>query len=232
MGNRMPTRGDRKNQDRFTVPLYSPAEASAIAGINLSRFRRWAFKYEMITLAEAPEGSYVSVPFAGLAETLVLSALRQHQTLRSIREALARLRRRYPKLRSYLASQRFYTSGRDFLFDLSEPEPDLSDVVSVPRVQGVMPETIADYLQPMTIDFDENEGYAELVRLSDYQTAEVVVDYRRAGGRPIFAKGGVRVSHVLGSYVAGHTMTECSEEYEVPVEHVEDAVRVHLRKSA
>lgn len=227
----MSARRDR-SQDRFTHPLYSPAEASVIAGITRDRFKRWAFEYRMITLTEAPEGSPVCVPFAGLAETLVLSALLHHKSLQSIRGALVRLRQQYPELRSYLASQRFYASGRDFLFDASEPEPDLSAVVSVPRVQGVMPETIADYLQPMTIDFDENEGYAEIVRLSDYRVAEVVVDYRRAGGRPIFAKGGVRVSHVLGSYVAGHTMTECSEEYEVPVEYIEDAVRVHLSKAA
>ena len=59
----------------------------------------------MITLAEAPEGLPVCVPFAGLAETLVLSALRDHKSLQSIRGVLTRLRRQYPVLKSYLASQ-------------------------------------------------------------------------------------------------------------------------------
>lgn len=34
------------------------------------------------------------------------------------------------------------------------------------------------------------------------------------------------------SYIAGHTAEERCEEYSVPVEHIEDAVRVHLRKAA
>lgn len=222
--------------DRFTNPLYSPTETAAIAGITLDKFRRWAFEHQMITLTEpqvAPEiAPEIIVPFAGLAETLVLSALRQHESLQKIRRALARLRQLYPELRTYLASQRLYASGRDVLFDLSVPDPDLSDLVSIPRVQGVMPATVADYLHPMTIDFDKNEGYAERLRLSEYRVAEVVVDHRRAAGRPIFARGGVRVALVLDSYIAGHTAEECCEEYSVPVEHIEDAVRVHLRKAA
>ena len=218
--------------DRFTNPLYSPTETAVIAGITLDKFRRWAFERKMITLVKPQVAPEVIVPFAGLAETLVLSALRQHESLQKIRRALARLRQLYPELRTYLASQRLYTSGRDVLFDLSVPDPDQSDLVSVPQVQGVIPATVADCLHPMTIDFDENEGYAERLRLSEYRVAEVVVDYRRAAGRPIFARGGVRVAHVLDSYIAGHTAEECCEEYSVPVEHIEDAVRVHLRKAA
>lgn len=217
--------------DRFTSPLYSPTEAASIAGITLTKFLRWAFKLKMITLTEPTVAPKVVVPFAGLAETLVLSALRQHESLQGIRRALARLRQLHPDLRSYLASQRLYTSGRDVLFDLSEPEPDRSGLVSIPQVQGVITATVADYLKPMTIEFDESEGYAERVRLSEYRVAEVIVDHRRAAGRPIFARGGVRVSHVLDSYIAGHTAEECYEEYSVPIEHIEDAVRVHLRKA-
>ena len=229
---RMALHNKNADGDRFTSPLYSPTEAASIAGITLDKFRRWAFQHQMITLAEPQVAPEIIVPFAGLAETLVLSALRQHESLQKIRRALVRLRRLYPELRSYLASQRLYASGRDLLFDLSVPDPDLSDLVSIPRVQGVMPATVADYLHPMTMDFDKNEGYAERLRLSEYRVAEVVVDHRRAAGRPIFARGGVRVAHVLDSYIAGHTAEECCEEYSVPVEHIEDAVRVHLRKAA
>ncbi|HEX4226322.1 MAG TPA: hypothetical protein VHZ97_28425 [Pseudonocardiaceae bacterium] len=67
-----------------------------------------------------------------------------------------------------------------------------------------------------------------VVRVPGYAVAEIVLDPARGFGRPIFARGGACVAEALGMFLAGERLHVVAEEYGVPTDHLEDAVRVEL----
>jgi uncharacterized protein (DUF433 family) len=97
------------------------------------------------------------------------------------------------------------------------------ELVVVRSGQRVFTEAVAEYLKLMT--FGEYD-YAQLIRLPGYRIAEVVVDPTRGFGQPIFARGGARIEDALSMFRAGETLENVAEEYRVPAEQLEDAVRV------
>ncbi|GEM_PF-2336225 len=54
----------------------------------------------------------------------------------------------------------------------------------------------------------------------------------RAFGAPIFERGGARVEDVLRRFRADESMDELAEEFGVPVDHLEDVLRVASRRAA
>lgn len=94
------------DQLRDKTPLYTTAEAARALGVPPSTFASWAQGYvrrsksrrgvsggALLTAFKAPVGE-PSIPFIGLAEGLVLSAVRRSGvTMQRIRPALERLNR-------------------------------------------------------------------------------------------------------------------------------------------
>jgi uncharacterized protein (DUF433 family) len=70
------------------------------------------------------------------------------------------------------------------------------------------------------------DGYARVIPLPLYEDAEIVADSRRGFGQPTFVHGGARVEDVLGLFWAGESLATVSEEFGVPVNQLEDALRV------
>ena len=117
---------------RFTVPLYTLAEAARALGVPPTTFQTWARGYvrrppgkslvigePVVTALAAPAGS-AAVPFIGLAEGMVLAAIRrQGVPLQRIRPALAVLQRELD-VDHALASRKLYTDGAEVLFDYAE----------------------------------------------------------------------------------------------------------------
>ncbi|MGH3570062.1 MAG: hypothetical protein ACRDRH_29435 [Pseudonocardia sp.] len=89
-------------------------------------------------------------------------------------------------------------------------------------------EVVAAYLQRLEFSAD---GYVRLIRLPAYEIADVVVDLARGFGQPIFTRGGARVEDALALFRAGEPL-EVAEEYGVPHEQLEDAVRIATRPAA
>ena len=90
---------------RFSVPLYTVGEAARILDVPTSTFRSWARGYvrrsptrpdvtgEAIVTALPPHDADPTIPFIGLAEGVVLAAIRRHGVpLQRIRPALDVLR--------------------------------------------------------------------------------------------------------------------------------------------
>jgi len=77
-----------------------------------------------------------------------------------------------------------------------------------------------------------DDGYARLMRLPAYEVAEVVVDPNRGFGQPIFVHGGARVEDAIGMFRAGEPLDAVAEEYGVPREQLEDAVRIAVPPAA
>ena len=232
---------------RFDVPLYSVAETAQYLGVPASTFHTWVKGYvrrpsDRRTVVGAPilsvvaqSGPEPSVPFVGLAEGMVLAAVRRSGVpMQRIRPALLELQASIG-IEHALASSALYTDGAEVLYDFAKAQRDdaiaasARDLVVVRNGQRVFTDVIADYLQRIEYASD---GYAAIVHLPDYLRRQVVVDPERAFGQPIFVHGGARVRDVLDRFQAGESLTELAEDYGVPVIELEDAVRVASRRAA
>ncbi len=234
--------------DRFDTPLYTVAEAARYLDVPTSTLATWARGYRrrplgrqevigdpvLATSPDAPRGT-PSVPFVGLAEGMVLAALRRSGVpLQRIRPALTRLEEEFG-IRHALASKQLYSDGAEVLYDYGRRDPGsdgaraVDDLVVVRNGQRVFNTVVESYLSRITFSAD---GYASLVRLPAYELADVVVDPTRGFGQPIFAEGGARLDDALAMFRAGEPLESVAAEFGVTRDHLEDAVRVATRLAA
>lgn len=221
---------------RFSVALYTQAEAARALDVPPTTFARWARRVPeaVVTALSTVDAGQPSVPFVGLAEGLVLAALRRTGIpLQRIRPALAALTQGIG-VEHALASRALYTDGAEVLFDFAEHAGEREaaparELVVVRSGQPVFTEAVEQYLR--RIDYAP-DGYARLLHLPGYTAAEVVADPTRSFGQPIFARGGVRVSDVLERFWTGEHLDTLAEEFGVPVPELEDLLRVASRRAA
>jgi uncharacterized protein (DUF433 family) len=231
---------------RFDVALYTHAEAARALDVPASTFAVWAKGYvrpsggqpvrgdPVVTSFQAVSGR-PSVPFVGLAEGLVVAAVRRAGVpLQRIRPALEVLAREIG-LAHALASKALYTDGAELLFCYAQhhaPHGEAKAVGGLVVVRGsqrVFKPVIDDYLRRIHYGAD---GYAELIRLPGYERASVLADPTRSFGQPIFARGGARVSDVLDRFLAGDDIRTLTQEFGVPADEIEDVLRVASRRAA
>jgi uncharacterized protein (DUF433 family) len=230
------------------VPLYTVAEAARIVDVPPSTLATWAKGYvrrppgraevtgaPVVTFVPPDRSGDPSIPFVGLAETLVLAAVRRSGVpMQRVRPALLTLQDELG-LEHALASKKLYTDGAELLFDYGESRRDTPEgrlvlnLVIVRSGQRVFVEAIEAYLR--RIDYAP-DGYPRLIHVPAYEHADVVVDPTRAFGAPVFERGGARVEDVLGRFWAGESLDELSDEFGVPAEQLEDVVRVASRRAA
>lgn len=232
---------------RFEMPLYTVADVARIVEVAPSTLRSWAKGYirhseDRRDVTGDPVISYIqpsrrgepSVTFIGLAEALVLAAVRRSGVpMQRVRPALIELQREIG-LEHALASKKLYTDGAELLYDYAEgrsgPEGKRArDLVVVRSGQRVFADVIDAYLRRIEYGPD---GYASLIHLPAYDRAKVVVDPRRAFGAPIFERGGSKIDDVLERFWAGESLDDVSAEFGVPVDELEDVLRVASRPAA
>jgi len=231
---------------RFDLPLYTLSEAARALDVPASTFATWAKGYfrrrsgglpvtgePVVTSFEAAPGK-PSVPFVGLAEGVVLAAVRRAGVpLQRIRPALEVLAREIG-LSHALASKALYADGAELLFDYSQHAPHdeaeaAGGLVVVHSGQQVFKPVIDEYLR--RIDYGA-DGYAQLIRLPAYERATVLADPTRSFGQPIFGSGGARVSDVLDRFWAGDDIHTLTQEFGVPADEIEDVLRAASRRAA
>lgn len=235
------------DDDRFSVPMYTVGEAAANVGVPGQTFSRWARGYTaprpsgkptvsepVVTALPGPAGRPV-VPFVGLAEGMVLAAIRRTGVpLQRIRPALAVLQRDLG-VEHALASKRLFTDGAEVLYDYAGTTTDdevragLRGLVVVRSGQRVFAEVVAAYLRRITY---ADDGWAVRVELPAYHVAKVLADPRVNFGRPYFAHGGARVEDVLDRWYAGESWDDLAADYGIPAHEIEDAARVSKRRAA
>lgn len=234
--------------DRFSTALYTVPEAARYLDVPASTLNSWAHGYRnhppgrravvgapILTTLPRRAVRLPVIPFIGLAEGAVLTAIRRSGVpMQRIRPALEQLDAQIG-LSHALASRRLYTDGAEVLFDYAEATDDPAlvraarDLVVVRNGQRVFNEVVAAYLR--RVEFDDN-GYVRMIRLPAYEVAEIVVDPSRGFGQPIFAHGGARLGDALGLFRAGEPLDVVADEYGIPHDHLEDAVRIATRSAA
>ncbi len=233
--------------DRFSSPLHTVAEAARYLDVPASTLASWAKGYRragqgrpevtgspVVTTVKS-SGRGPVIPFVGLAEGLVLTAMRRAGVpLQRIRPALARLDEELG-LQHALASGRLYTDGAEVLYDYGASGEDeeaaraARELVVMRSDQRVFNEVVEAYLRRLEF---ADDGYVQLIRLPAYEVAEVVVDPDRGFGQPIFARGGARLEDALALFRAGEHLDVVAEEYGVPHVELEDAVPIATRVAA
>ena len=228
----------RLHPRRFRAPLYSPGEAARIVGVSYGRFNSWTkpsieghSSSGLVTKVEP--WKKLSVPFVGLAEAMVLKELTNHASMGCLRKALSKISMSAEHPPHLLATERFYRSGGDILYNFTDNPEEFAKLcrINSDLKQYVFAEVIENYLEKLSPVFDEN-GYTKIIRLPYYEVAEVVIDPHRGGGDPIFADGGCRVRSVLKRFAAGEAINDCAREFNVPKSHIEDALRVLSKQAA
>ena len=222
-----------KDDPRFNTPLYTKTEAANLVHVSPSTFNGW-HRHGLVTVLEENEG--FSVPFAGVAEAAMVSALRQlppdrRLSLQSLREIVHTLNREHPDISSHwLISKRFYQAGSDLLVEMSKKPSKILDLIKPPSMQGILTEVVRNDLKPLRLAFC-GRGYAKTIHPPAYKPETgVVIDPRRGSGRPVFLQQGVLVDVIVGGYAAGEEIKELSNDYKIPEPHIEDVLRVALRK--
>ena len=214
---------------RFSVPLYSQAEAARYVDMPASTFRTWTQGYQrpagrsepLITYIHTRRSAEPSVPFIGLAEAVFLSALRKAGVpLQQLRPALMLVRDRLGVSHA-LASRRLYLAGAQLLWEVSEAgdlDPDARRALIVLRDgQYVFREVVERYLRRIEYASD---GYASRVELPGYEVARVFADPEINFGLPFFRDTGTPMSAVLSRLRAGESVASVADDFSLPQDEV------------
>lgn len=231
---------------RFSVPLYTVAEAARYVRVPASTYATWARGYDrslpgrgggqrhvhgapVITAFTAPKRGWPTIPFVGLAESLVLSAFRMAGvSMQHIRLAIPVLAEQVG-VEHALASQRLYTDGAVILFDYAthgsvdqDAAEELSGLTRIVDGQRVFAQVVRDYLHRVAY---EEDGWAGEIGLP-YGSGNVLrVRPDRGGGKPLFVSGGAPLDAMLARWRAGDGIAELAADFEVPPHDLEDALR-------
>lgn len=231
------------DDDRFTVPLYTVTQASRYLQLPRATLGTWTDGYErhggdgyglrstaaqaVVTALPRRRRGYPRLPFVGIAEAYVLSVFRRAGVpMQRIRPSVEWLLEHVGP--HALASERLYTDGAEVLWNFAQQaghgsaeEAAVKQLV-VPRSgQHVFQEVVRGYLKQVRFASD---GFADQVRLPQFERANVVLDARRSFGQPIFADSGVKLADALGPLRAGESLRAVSKDYGVAEHQLRDAL--------
>ncbi len=231
---------------RFDVPLYTVAEAARVLAVPTSTLANWTLGYTrhrpesnnivgrpVVTAFNALKGQ-PSIPFVGLAEAMVLAAVRKAGVpLQRVRPALEILSREIG-VDHVLASRKLFTDGAELLYDYSSKAPTgeadaVRELVVVRSQQHVFTGVLLDYLTRITYGKD---GFASRIKLPAFEYAEVIADPYRSFGQPIFVHGAARVSDVLEPFWSGEDIDSLVMEFGVSESDIEYVLRAASRQAA
>lgn len=228
---------------RFTEPRYTVAEAARYVGMPPSTLASWAKGYTkhfanrptvkqgpVITSLPSVTGSGATIPFIGLVEATVVQAFRQTGLpLQRLRRALQVLADQ-GELDHALASKRLYTDGAQVLYDYASTSGDqmLRLLTVVDSGQRVFHEVISDYLRRISFEDSWATGLILPVTRRELLRVRPAV----ASGDPIFLHGGAPLTAVVSRSKAGESMRSIAEDYEVPLEDIEEALGAVLPQVA
>ncbi|TCP54284.1 uncharacterized protein DUF433 [Tamaricihabitans halophyticus] len=210
--------------DKFTDPLLTPKELARHLRIPESTVYYWlgeeADGTPLVHRVGAEKRGWPSVPFVAVVEAYVLRALRDlGLTKRKIRDAAAEVRRAFDTPYA-LATKKIATDGIDIFVHYAH-----DDLARAADGQRPIREVIDDYLR--YVSWDANDGFASSLQLRQYpDIAPVVIDPRFGWGAPVVASTKVPVDAVVDLWLAGESLEDVADDYDLTREQVEAICRV------
>jgi uncharacterized protein (DUF433 family) len=210
------------------VPAYTLREAARLVSVPRSTLRAWVMgrtfpkrggpgRSPRIIVPAVADGSFLS--FTNVVEAHVLSALRKKHELEleAIRKAVRYVHEKLEVERP-LAMEQFKTDGVSLFVERFGALIDAGA-----EGQIAMREVLAAYLE--RIEYDRGRAIRFFPLHRESAPRLVVVDPRRAFGRPVIVGTSVPVVDIRARFDAGDGIEELARDYELSVDRIEEALR-------
>lgn len=212
--------------------MYTAAEVARWARTTPQTARRWVSGYtyrsggsERWSPPVARRGDEPYLTFDNVIEIAAVAALRRAGlSMQRIRTDVEFARREL-KIERPLLSERFRTDGQELFLRDSATHPHWTNLSRSGQVAW-------SYLEQVLREVDYAEDLLARRWWPAGRDEGVVVDPLVNFGRPVIAVVGVRTETLLDRWVAGVTLEELAEEYQVTPAAVERAVRFENRAGA
>jgi uncharacterized protein (DUF433 family) len=226
--------------DPREMPAYGIAEAAHYLSIPEATVRSWVSgrtfpgkggPRRSLGIIAPADREHGLLSFINLLEVHVLGAIRRRHDIdmRKIRAAVGYLSKRF-KCAHPLVDEEMWTDGRDLFVKR------LGDLVNLNREgQLAMREMIETHLQRI-----ERDAGGLAVRLYPFTRPDVsadaprliVIDPRRAFGRPVIADTRIPTTDVFERFKAGDSLDALVAEYGRSTQEIQEAIRYEAERAA
>lgn len=219
------------------VGLYTYPEAARIVGVTPAKLRRWVVEYRYLAdghyrHTEPVINRYFQdepvLTFLEVVELLFVRIFRdQGVSMPTIRRAAERAAERYESDYPF-AVERFDTDGTHIFATLRNEADSVRDIEDVARGQLAFERVVKPFFRKL-----EYRGDALTLWPRD-RDGRIVIDPRRAFGKPIDAQTGVSTEALYTATLAGEgqSIEDVAEWFNVPVEAVKAAIDYELHPEA
>ena len=204
------------------TPAYSSSQAAHYVALPDATLRSWTGPGGLIV---TPAPNILS--FNNLAEAHILKAMRRRhslpmQRLRRALDTLATVR----KTAHPLLDEKFSTDGIDLY--ISEGE----DVLNLTRsLQRALRDVVALYLERVEIESGAaSKLYPFIARELPQEPRSISISPTVSFGRPVLDGTGISTAVVAGRFAARDSLADLAQEYDVPSQVLEDAIRWEMLK--
>jgi uncharacterized protein (DUF433 family)/DNA-binding transcriptional MerR regulator len=222
-------------RDVRELPAYAIGEAAAYLRLPPSTLRAWTvgqpyrvrggrrFFRPVIEIADADDRK---LSFINLVEAFVLAGIRREHSipLPKVRKAVEYLRRTF-NTRRPLAEEHFETDGVHLFVEKFG-----ALIGATQEGQLQMREIIRDRLKRVLRD---TKGIPQKIVLfparRPAEKGDIVIDPRLSFGRPVIEGYGLRTAILAERFYAGETVEELANDYGVPSEAIQNALRCEPR---
>lgn len=225
-----PRAGIYGTSDPADVAAYTLSEAAALVGVPASTLQKWTRGRSFPTqqgprttaaIIVTPTKNFLS--FTNIVEAHVLAGLRKqhHIRLDNIRTALRYVERRF-KVEHALAREQFKTDGVDLFLDrLGYP------LLNASRDgQAALRQVLEGHLERVEYHRDRAVRLFPLYRTAS--PCAIVIDPRRAFGRPTLAGTSVPITDIASRFQHGDDIEQLAADYEVTPAAIQEALRASL----
>ena len=211
-----------QDDPRLARPLYTLAQLAEYLAVPPTTVQTWVRGRDPLITSFPREGRQATIPFIGFAEAFVLVAVKKAGVpSKRIRPGVEAVKEELG-IEHALASRRLYTDGAEIL--VRPASEDTGDLEVARTRQQQITETVRSQLALITYGADD---YASRLQLPAYEGLTVYADPGVAFGVPLIDQVGVRVKDVVDRFVAGEGIAYIAEDFALPNEEVEAAIRPH-----
>jgi uncharacterized protein (DUF433 family) len=219
----------------MTTGVYDLTEASRLLRVNRNKLYTWVagrptrgqhplFQPDLPT----NRGRY-AISFLDLIELAIIKDFRGlNLSMQAIRKAIQIAREMYNDAEHPLCTKRFETDGQT-IFARVKDDFDEERIIDCLSKQLVF----VEIMQPLFLQLERDEELESVIRWWPLGRDEsIVIDPRRSFGRPIVAQTGTPTLALYRQHMAGDSIEEVADWYEIEDKYVRDAVKYESKLAA